>query len=652
MAAALNSDKGSQYLYIANADLDRLALVDVTQRSLLLDPSPATPGIYMIKTGRYPVSVATTPDQKKMYVLHGIEGNLGVVDLTKFQEVQDGNAALRLPKACSTNTCWQNPSQLMLYNDETNKRLLGFVAIPSEQSIAVVNLTDGDAKYGEEIQRFRVQGTPGRMFRATDGKTIYITNSKRQQIAIDNTKERQLAFFHAIDAEALTMQNVKLCETVFDKSTGGYLAPPCGATQEGAVSQDGRWLYFIDMATGGIRVYDWQEKKTVKQGDARFPENETIRVPGGTSFLGIMFMPAMAVTIKDASGNDKEVTKTLAWATGSDGYVYAIDTETHTLLDTDETDPSVANLQMFVGPDSAGDPRDPVRNTLPKLAVTSGQDNDTGIKVFPGKTRSEIWTLTYEGVVVSGRSGRFSDLKNGLFLDAESRDLSLDTVQVGDILSLHDCVPGTGQTTDGGTTDGSSEGTPCELTITEVNRHQLTVDIKDATIPERSSWTYSIRSKAGTFLVQGTLSGTLQARLEQGKTYTADSFSLKINKGTEATPRDTRIGFTTDSGVVVGRVALLASINNRAGLPRRLLSLASHNSCANQCSVESCQSHPSCTKTQCVAGSTEETKQCPTSEDCISGTCVPQQRIWILDPSSSQLYVVNPKTRQLENTIR
>lgn len=643
MAAALQAPDGESYLFIANADLDRVAMVRVNRRELYIDPDPSTPGILLIPTGRYPVSLAVTPDQKKMYVLNGIEGNIGVIDLSNFEQTNEGSAPLRLPKGCTGN-CFQSPTQLLLHSE--GQQLLGFVTVPSESAIVVLDLTDGAATYGTEIKRFRVQGFPNSMFKAEGGSTIYVTNSRLQTTTIGPNQLRQQSFVHAIDTTKLTLKNIKVCETGTDN--GQLIAPPCGASTQGSASSDGQWMYLIDQVTGGVRVYDLKNNTPVKQGDGRFANDETIRLSNGAALLRVRFLPTMTVTIKDASGQDVTVTKEFAWATSSDGSIYAIDPEKHALLDKSQAGPSVPTqgLQMFVGTDIVGDPRNPTRATLPKIKTTEGTvEGSVGIQVFEGKTRTEDWNLTYEGVLIPTRTGRFSNVTAGSFADASAEDLELLGAKVGDILLLEDCKPAS-TPVDGGNPDGNTVGDPCEFTIKEIDKYQLVITIPEGTtIPTKSQWSYQIRAKAGTYLVNGSLSGILDDRVEEGKAYTNNFFGLTIEKGTEPTPRDTRIAFQTISGFELAGATL-------TGFPARMLSLPSGRACANNCSLDACKEHPSCTNTDCVANSTDAKTQCAADENCINSKCVIQQRIWVLDPAGSQLFVVNPNTLANENTIR
>lgn len=638
MTSVVHSTDGSQHLYVANADIDRLALVHVAKRSLLIDPSPKTPGIYQVKTGRYPVSIASSPDNSKIYTLHGIDGNIGVSDTKTFQPVLDGKEPLRLPKGCK-GPCWKNPTQLVLHNDTDAKRTLGFITVPSDSMIVVVDLTEKGSKYGSEVKRIRIPGLPNSIFKSPKGSIVYVTNTRAQWTDLPNTKKRKSVFIHAIDTKTLNVQNISICESVLEDNASNI--ETCGTIKQGSVSEDGQFLYLIDQVTGGIRIYDTKAKKLIPQGDARYPETQDIRLRNGGAFLAVQFLPATSIVVKDAKGQNTTLKHAFAWATASDGYVYVIDSRTHRILDTNPAEASAQQLTMFVGTSAVGDPREPARPGLPKIKVEDSTKNPLGITLFSGKTRSENWKLSHQGELFTNRSGRFSDLAKGVFVDAQSQDLTQLGVQKGDTLSLQDCIPPKNPPSNGET----AQGTPCKLNILSVARHRLEVDVKGQTIPQKDAWKFSIQTPQGSYLVEGSVTGRLSKRLIEDQKYTCAYFSLLVAKGSEPTPEGTRIEFTAESGVTDGRTRV-------TGLPSHITALPAHQSCASRCQESVCQQHPSCTKTQCESASSDTKKQCAAAEDCVQGTCIPQRRVWVLDPSSSQLFVINPTDLKLETTIR
>lgn len=606
------------YMYIANADLDRLSVVwtlssasgdSVFNREHLIDPSPTSPGVLYIPTGRYPVDVVTAPDQKRVFVLHGIDGDLMVIDpqTQKPAVDKDGNA-LRFPEKCQDNdSCWQNPSRLLLY--PTDSGLMGFVLVPSERVVVVVDLNESSATYGKETKRIALDGLPNQMFFDPQQKNLYVTNSTKTAIDM-------------IDPKALTKSS-------FDVGR---------ATLGGAISHDLAWLYLIDMETGGILIYGLNNKKIVQQGDSRYPERITIQPDANVSVLNIAFFPVETfVTVTDTDGQQASLKGAFALATASDGYAYLIDITKHKLFNADLRGPAASTFRVYVGEEAFGDAREPTRNTLPK--IRRANSDDTGVKLVADRVVSETWTLTYNKTFISDRNGRFSDLKNGEFIERTGFDLASETVQKGDVLILQDCKE---ETKEGGETVSVA----CEFPILEAVGARLKIDVSQETPPEKDQWTFSIRTHES-YLVEGSVSGKQELRATDGALYKNDFFELQISAGKEDTPTDTKFEFTIDARFTMMRLAL-------GGLPSKMIIARDRLPCTGDtedCKRSYCTNHPLCRKTQCAARSSDdatneqlkgEGKICGDDEVCDtdSGTCTALVRLWVLDPSGSQLFVV------------
>lgn len=614
-------------MYVANADIDRLAVVDVTQRALVIDPDNNTPGILYISTGRRPIDVKASPDQKRLYVLHAIDGNIRILDTATNQPVNNNPM---LPTNCARQPgCWKGAARLLVYQQQSPSQLLGFVALSGENAIAIVNLNESDsANFGKEVSRIRLTGRPVDMWFGPERKNIYVADATQ-------------GFVHVIEAETQSVRQLAVGSP----------------TLNGSVSLDNRWLYLIDARDNSIIIYDLKENKTVSQGDQRFPNETNIRLPVG-SFLQVKFTPPISVTVRDEEGNNRLITKSFAWANGSDGFGYLIDPDeytnskssttfkAHRLLDSDEGGPSVGNLRVTVDGENRGDPRSPVQNFIPKI-VTSENDPD-GITLVHGKTRSESWSLTYEGKIVEERAGRFSNIDAGIFADIEQKDLTTLGVKAKDLLVLQNCGTATSVPDAGATSEEAPPAPTCDLEITKVEGYRVFVDT--SSLPPESKnqaqWSYTIRSSKS-YVAVGSLTGVVATRIPEGALFIGDYFTLTIEANTVATPRDTSIQFETTSGVTLKRLRL-------GGLPTMILPQDNHISCSGSlCQQQNCTTHPTCTNTACESNTADATKSCGTDESCVEGKCQPNTKIWILDSAGGRLFVVNPfDTITLETTIR
>lgn len=613
-------------MYVANADLNRLAVVDVTLRSLVIDPNNKTPGILYVPTGKRPIDVVTSPDQKRIYVLHSTDGNIRIYDPASNQPLNNNPM---IPTNCARQPgCWSGASRLLLYTQQNPPQLLGFVALTGENAVAVVNLNEADsANFGKEVSRIRLSGRPADMWFDAAQKNIYIADSTQP-------------FVHIIEAETQTVRRLAVG----------------GPSLTGSVSLDSKWLYLIDARDNTIMIYDLQNNQMVSQGDERFPQETNIRI-ASVSFLQVKFLPPISILVRSKDGLDRILTKSFAWANASDGHGYLIDPDEYTtqdnaitfkphrILDSDESGPTLANLKVAIGTEGFGDPRQPIRNFIPRLSTTG---NDLGINLVHGKTNTESWTITYEGNLVKERVGRFADAATGTFADIEQTDFVTSGVKAKDLLVLNDCGTVT-NTPDAGTVPDAPPPVPtCELEIKQVDGYRVTVDLSKLPAAQQSqpSWSYSIRA-AKSYTVAGTLSGLLPARIVENVFYSSHAFSLTLEANKEPTLRDTTITFDTTSGIAFKRLRM-------GGLPTLVLPEASHVVCgADLCSTETCKTHPSCTNTACVADTEDNTKRCANDETCSNGKCIANIKLWILDPAGGRLFVVNPKDNiTLETTLR
>ncbi|TNE46224.1 MAG: hypothetical protein EP343_24265 [Deltaproteobacteria bacterium] len=623
----VNGNSAKYQMYVANADIDKLAVVDVGQRSLVIDPDNNTPGILYIPTGRRPIDVKASPDQTRLYVLHAIDGNIRVYDTSTNTPINNNPM---LPTNCARQPgCWSGPVRLLVYQQQNPSQLIGYVALSGENAVAVINLNESDsANFGKEISRIRLSGRPADMWFGPENKNIYVADSSQ-------------GFVHVIEAETQSVRQLAV-----------------GAPSlNGSVSLDNRWLYLVDARDNSIMIYDLQENKTVSQGDERFPNETNIRLTNA-SFLQVKFVPTISISVRDEEGGTRVITKSFAWANGSDGYGYLIDPDeytnsksdtkfkAHRLLDNDEGGPSVGNIRVLIDGENRGDPRNPQQPFIPRL-VTSESDQD-GIILSHGKTRTESWSLTYEGKIIEERAGRFSNIDGGIFADVEQKDLASLGVKAKDLLVLQNC--GTAVSVpDAGTISEEAPPVPtCDLEITKVEGYRVFVDTSSlpAESKNQAQWGYTIRSNKS-YVAVGSVTGVISTRIPEGALFIGDFFTLTVESNTQATPRDTSIQFDTTSGVSIKRVRM-------GGLPTLIIPQANHVSCGGTlCQQQSCTTHPSCTNTQCEANTADATKQCGTDESCNNGQCEPNTKLWILDSAGGRLFVVNPTDAvTLETTIR
>ncbi len=547
-------------LYVANADMDRLTAVDVDGTGfpfVLVGRDFSHPGIMYLRTGRYPISVAVSPDQKRMFVLHGVDGDIGVWDTEKRTQVLDDAKPLRLPRCEAQRNCWPNPRQMIVR--EVGGRLLGFVLIPVLQTIAVINLTEGQADYGKEVQRIALSGTPTQMILDQALARLYVTNSTR-----DVVHQIDLATFAAKEIYVGTLSN------------GGSITP------------DGRVLYLLDLRDGGIFMFDIAQRAQIPQGDTRFPEERNLYPQDRSAqFSTVTFLPIVDA-YRQKNGNGF-----FAWATATSGRGFLIDGFHHRLFY--ETPVASVNLPVKVTINGRTPTnlavlpqleREPIRDTDGN--VVNGEDGKPltreAIKVFHGQTRDEIWRLTYEGQLFEVREGEFESLSAGRFVD---KDLNLqeEGVKVDDQLvlyqqrsltsckcailasfaepasqeALRSCSYRLGESCEFVVCTGELDGEDIpkmdcplyQLPIKEVSGHRVVIERGDAVLPPPARWRYAVRAKSA-FVAAGSATGVLKERTKVGESLVTPYFSLKILQGESADiPQDTRFEFDTLSGVTL-----------------------------------------------------------------------------------------------------
>lgn len=547
-------------LYVANADMDRLTAVDVdaaTFSFVLVGRDFSHPGIMYLRTGRYPVSLAVHPNQKRMFVLHGVDGDIGVWDTEKRQPIMDDGKPLRLPRCEAQKSCWPSPRQLLLR--EIGGRLLGFVLVPPLQAVVVVNLTEGQADYGQEVQRIALSGTPSQMIMDAAFERIYVTNST-------------LEIVHQIDMANLSAKEI----SVGTISNGGAITP------------DGRVLYLMDLRDGGLFLFDIAQRQQIPQGDTRFAEERNLYPRDRSAqFLSVTFLPVFG-QFRAKNGNGY-----FAWATASNGAGYLLDGFNHRLfyeepvatvtLPTSVTVNSRTPTNLAVLPQIE---REPVKDIDGN--VINGEDGQPltreAIQVFNGQTRDEIWRIIYEGVLLEVRQGEFEDLSAGIFYD---KDLNLqeDGVQAGDKLVLYQqrslnsckcaildsfadrtsqealqtCSYRLGESCDFVVCNGELDPEDAvkiecpmyHLPISKVDGHRLQVDFGGVALSPPAQWRYTVRANQA-FIASGTTTGTLTQRLKVGESFTSPFFSMKIVAGQNTDiPQDTTFEFETFSGVTL-----------------------------------------------------------------------------------------------------
>jgi hypothetical protein len=596
-------------LFSASADLNQISMIDVPRRRFFLDPDVRKAGIVYLKTGNMPVSLATSPDQKWLYVLHGADGDMMVYNLTTLKPEMDSadkNKELRFPKDCSTNnTCWTQPTRLKLF--QSNNLTFGFVLLNNSSDVKILNLTRGNAEYGKVVQTLTLAAAPSDVFLSQDGKTAYFSSLGLIPATSSNqpVNERKVVFKLALD----------------DLSKKPEVLPVGARTKTGAILDDNKTLYLVDVDNGGLRIYDIDTKKVVPQGDKRRVGNNiqlpsraatTSSVSSGT-FQSVQYVQFYQ---RKSDGSEYILQKGI-WANASDGYGYFIDTTNVTLVDSDSSLPSTSNFRLV-------SPNDPNTNQL-------GDDNFPRVEVdkvetFDGQTRSETWTLTYEGVVVEG-TGKVDTTKKTL-TDNDGNTFD-KKVAVGDV-----AVFGENCDVD---TKKNDKGELCVFAVTKVEAAALTLDLGNGNPPVTVDAAYKIRV-VKSYVVQGSVSGLLATRAKEETKYTTDFFALTIKVGVSATPRDIRFEFNTLSGFSALRVQL-------AGLPTQTIATRDQLACTkNDCKDERCSGHPVCTGKPCTGSTDNSNSTCTTDEVCNpkDGTCVPRSRLWILDPARSRFLVVDP----------
>ncbi len=631
--------------FVLNAELNRVIVGDVILRQLLLHPSDNYPNVYFVGTGERPVSAAIDEKSGKLYVLNAGDGNITAIDTAKIEIVKDDRGKpLSIPKNCRENkSCWLNPLQLILHRPEKNPdKLLGYVSLPKERAVAVVDLTEKSSTFATEILRIRLYTSPGKMWKSPDQRYLFVADPKKP-------------FVHQIELANNSVRHL-----------------PVGApSSAGAVSPDGKILYFVNPDTGGIRIFHLQKKKPLKPGDPRYPDRDEITVEN-SSFLSIGFLPPVPISIATADGKEKFVRgERFAWATTSTGYAYLIDSQPYKPTNIDETlpphrlwpsaepVPAVQNLQILLNGQPLGDPNNPFQRRYPKIKPT--QKLPRGIALFPYRSKTQLWKLIYEGKIVDNIVGRFLKATPKKFVARDKVDFQKLGVQKGDLLLLHNCkdpkelLSGRGDPPDGGQPpEGDSPELPdrvpnskldCELEITAVEGETIAV-ARPPDLPEKRSWNFSIRAK-GAYLVKGSVDGTLKERAVENREFKTSQFALTIASGKEPTPRDLTFQFEILDGFNPRVVRM-------GGTPLFIRTVPDHPTCGGKlCQLEYCREHPNCRGETCQELYTGKEDKCKGNEYCLKGKCVPLPKMWHLDPVGSRIFIVSPyRIPTFENSLR
>ncbi len=607
--------EGKQYFtYIANADIDRLTVVKTTAedpqsavflRELLLDPRTDRPGILYIPTGRYPVDLAVSPDQKRLFVLHGIDGDLMVLDPRLQAPFRDKKGQpLRIPKNChEKGTCWKTPKRLVLYQEAKGRQIYGFVALAGEKAVLALDMSEG-TDFGHVFKRFDFEDSPSDLILNASTRSLYVTFATSGKV-------------FRIDPKDLTIdkQSIDVGEPI---STG-------------SVASDDSLLFLISRKTGGIITFDLKKKKILPHGDQRLDDKKSLTLDGA-SFLSLQFIPSIYAAAVASDGQKKLVKGDYLWATASDGYGYLIDLKKRKIFDKDLMEPSTKNFRIYVDDDSFGDARNPIRATLPRIKTKD--DDDSGVLLVADKVRSEYWSLVYEGELFAKQKGFF--LKKGVFVSKRERNFDELHVQKGDRLILEECQP----------VSDDKKKIRCELPILKVEQKQLIVETKGIKLPTKDEWTFTVRTSKS-YLVRGSLSGVQPERALEGKRYRNKYFELTIQAGEEPTPAKTKLNFFVDAHFSPYRVVLGGEPSRTTIAPARLVCSSA------DCESNTCKHHPICTKKKCQRRTTDAAKNqkaresgslCNIDEQCNTktGTCQPLVRLWILDASDGKLVVLNP----------
>ncbi|MEM1008790.1 MAG: hypothetical protein AAGJ35_07255, partial [Myxococcota bacterium] len=517
-------------MFLVSAGLNRLTAIDLERADfphVLIGRDFSQPGIMYLPTGQHPVDVAVDSAQKRLFVLHAQDGNIGVWDLEMRSPVLRDQKPLHFPVGClPEQTCWQHPAQMKLF--QTSGGLRAAVLLPQDAAVAIVNLNAQSPDYGKEVQRVSLQGTPAHMIEDLTFKRFLITNSTQRVL-------------HTLAWEGLGVQSIPLEST----------------TGTGALSPDGQILYLQDREAGGLYILDVLRQQRIPQGDNRFPNRINLYPEVETTqFLTLRFLPAFP-QFKQTNKNGF-----FAVATTSGGVAHVIDAFRHRLYGISEA-PSVRNIRLTV------DGRLPVRDGLPSVL-------DDQIQVFAGKTQNEIWQLIYEGRIIPQRSGAFVDRAQRWF---EEPRLNLEElgVQVGDQLFLTEALPLTACKCRllAEATPASSEeriqqcshllGQSCRLTVCseELPENETIVDcplhrypivevragqvrVEASILPAQNQWSYTIRAKER-YIAVGSRSDLLPQRIQPGVAFSTDAFALTITPGID-TPMDTQFQFETLSG--------------------------------------------------------------------------------------------------------
>ena len=465
--ARLAGDSSGYYALVANSGDDSLAVVDVLAEQFLDFVPGNTLRRNPLPVGRMPTAVEVAPDQGRVFVLNSLEPEMAVIDLPSFEAV----ARFRVGD--------QVEDFLVV---DLGGRTVGFLSRPVAGLIEV-----------HDLDAYRLIGSWAVSSVAPRGLAVDATG---QRLFVANGDGNDVVEL-AIDGDDLGAPTVSARYGVE------------GITRRVAVDPDGTFLYAMKDIENTIAVVDLAEGVRIDANpetvalDAAEDRDHAIDIITGGVPLDIK---AVRYNYLSEDAEDGIETVTVAFVTDYDGLLRGFDMvrDTHKIFDLGRGSLASATEPTYRRAD--GTVVTLPNPGHPSLAPIDAQDaDDVGIEVFYRVTRSELWSVIYNGQI----SGTYQLTRGSLDLTgdrfvATAADFVEDGFEAGDVLIIDSAPVG-----EDCPLRDLDEFDPVALSIVQVDATALHFSESQQPLAEcfaERELSYTIRSN-GSYSVNGSESG-------------------------------------------------------------------------------------------------------------------------------------------------
>ncbi|NOZ86623.1 MAG: hypothetical protein GXP49_10205 [Deltaproteobacteria bacterium] len=511
------SQGGKNYAIVANTGDDSLAVADLDQQEFL----DFVPGNTLRRNGLplagMPLLVKVAKDHGRAFVVTEKGPQVVAVDLPSFKELDRFALA---PGA--------SPDSFVLLNDGV--KTYGLLSRPAEAMIEVVDL---DAY--KIVSDWYISGAvPRGLALCPDSSCLYMADSSGPDVYKLSIE---------MGDNGLLPQSASFEES-YDAG---------GPTRRVAVDPTGRFLYcmradqnsiaVIDLETGD-RVDANKEKKALDEAEGK--EHDLDIKTGAVPLEMNMVSYNYVGTAPDAEPEQVAI----AFVLDYEGTLWGFDLtrDLHEIFDTSRT--SYATVTKPVYHNADGTEITSPGTGEPSFKPIDPEDpEDPGVKVFYRVTRSETWTVVFDGVI----TGSYRQAKASLDLE-EHRVVAPDAnfveagIEAGDVITIKSPPVG-----DDCPLVGQEEPETVEMNIVEV--HDTWLKYGDTDQPLKKCFaerelSFSIRTQ-GSFSVNGSVSG-FKGRALPGVEYDNLLIMFTIEPPKDASAileKGAGWSFTTSSGV-------------------------------------------------------------------------------------------------------